>query len=187
MIDTIYKDDAALCADPCIEALHTELSAVLLNPLPGRYDQFRTKTGVARFALDLIHHCVVRHEVYGTTGVRAALDPRVAKTQVPRDGGTQGVDEWRSLACVALATARARFPAMLCSSDPDEAGKTFDFTYLLEGVDARYVPGMKSAFDNLQRDLEALEVKWHASPAEKKFNYDYFRAVPSELQTGPGY
>lgn len=176
LIDIIYDNDAAVTADECLQTFHDALRQVMVNGLPARYDAFKTKAGVARFASDTISHLVIRHQVYGTTAVKAAMDPRISVTQVPRDGGTCGVDEWRSLICVALATARARFTLLMG-----------DFTYLLDGVDERYKAPMHQAFVQLQGDLRALDEEWTATEAEKTFNYDYFRAVPSELHTGPGY
>ena len=176
IIDATYADDQAVINDTYLQDFWQELNRVLLNALPARYDNFQTKQGVARWAADTIHHLVVRHQVYGTTGVRAALDPRINTTQVPRDGGTPGVMEWRSLACVALATARARFVMLMG-----------DFSYLLDGVDPRYKSAMHQAFTQLQEDLSGLNKRWTASEADRQFNYDYFRATPEELHTGPGY
>ena len=149
---------------------------VLVNGLPERYHNFQTKAGVARFASDTIHHTVIRHQVYGTTGVKAALDPRIGSPQIPKDLGTPAVDEWRSLAYVALATARARFTLLMN-----------DFTYLLDGIDDRYQAPMRTVFDELQRDLKRLDHKWTRTDADKQYSIDYFRAVPSDLHTGPGY
>jgi hypothetical protein len=176
LVDAIYADDQAVQADGHLQAFYAKLVALVPRPLPARYDAFQTKAGVARYASDTIHHLVVRHQVYGTTGLRAALDPRISATQVPRDGGTPGVDEWRALACVALATARARFTPMLG-----------DFKYLIDGVDPRFDAPMRAAFDRLQHDLRALEDEWTATSNDRLFNYDYMRALPSSLHTGPGY
>ena len=175
LLDTIYADDRAVAADPFIRDFYGELLTVLPKGLPARYERFQTKGGLARFAVDSIHHMVIRHQVYGTTGV-PGLDPRIATTQVPRDGGTQGVDEWRSLASVALATAHARFTLLLG-----------DFTFLLDGVDDAYKPGMTKAFNALQTDLGALNQRWVANDAEREHNTNYFRAIPSDLHSGPGY
>ncbi len=176
LIDTIYATDNAVQEDRYLQAFHEGLLTVLRNGLPQRYEGFKTKAGVARFASDTIHHCVVRHQVYGTTGIRAALDPRISKVQVPCDTGTYAVDEWRSLAFVALATGKARFTLL-----------DNDFTYLLNGVDETYRDPMKAAFNQLQHDLKALDAQWNASESDRQWSYDYFRAVPSVLHTGPGY
>lgn len=176
LIEAIYAEDDQVKEDEYVQALHRELNLVLRNGLPPRYDAFQTRKGLARFASDTIQHVVVRHQVYGTTAVRAAMDPRISKTQVPADGGTSGVDEWRSLVAVALATARARFTLLMG-----------DFNYLLKGVDPEVVPEMQEAFERLQDDLLALDEKWKAGEKNKRFNYDYFRALPSDLHTGPGY
>ncbi len=180
LIDIIYADDQAVQNDQYLQDFHSGLLEVLLTGLPARYDGFQTKKGVARFAADTIHHAVVRHQVYGTTGIRAALDPRISTTQVPRDTGTPGVDEWRSLAFVALATGKARFTLLT-----DKTGK--DFTYLLDGVEVHYRQPMAKVFDELQKDLLKLDQQWTADPIEKDFNYNYFRAIPSVMHTGPGY
>ena len=180
LINIIYADDQAVQADQYLQDFHGGLLQVLLKGLPERYQGFQTKQGVARFAADTIHHAVIRHQVYGTTGIRAALDPRISTTQVPRDSGPPAIDEWRSLAYVALATGEARFTLLMC-----EPGK--DFTYLLEGVDSRYQKPMAKVFDQLQQDLKELDKAWNIDALEQKYNYEYFRAIPSDLRTGPGY
>ncbi len=180
LIDIIYETDADVRADRYVQDFHRGLTQVFLRGLPARYDAFATKKGLARFAADTIHHCTVRHQVYGTTGIKAALDPRISKTQVPKDGGTTGVEEWRSLAYVALATGKARFTLLT-----GEAGQ--DFTNLLGGVAEPKRGRMAEVFTKLQTDLRELDVKWTSGPDAKAFNYDYLRALPSELHTGPGY
>jgi hypothetical protein len=175
LVDIIYKDDAAVLDDRYMQDFFQELSLVLNKPLPPRYAKLQSKAGVSRFISDTVHHLVVRHQVYGTTGV-PGLDPRIATTQVPRDGGTAGVDEWRSLASVALATAHARFVLLLG-----------DFKYLLDDVDGKYRERMRDVYDRLQEDLRVLDAKWTSTDEEKDFNRNYFRAVPSEMHTGPGY
>ena len=180
LINIIYPDDRAVKADKYLQDFHKNLLEVLPKGLPERYNGFQTRQGIARFAADTIHHTVVRHQVYGTTGIRAALDPRISTTQVPKDSGTPAIDEWRSLAYVALATGEARFTLLLC-----DQGK--GFSYLLDGIDKQYQKPMSIVFDQLQDDLKALDKAWTANLAEKTFNYEYFRALPSDLHTGPGY
>ena len=180
IINAVYADDLAVQEDIYLQDFYDSLSNVFIKGLPARYAAFQTKKGIARFAIDTIHHMVIRHQVYGTTGIRAALDPRISNTQVPRDSGTPGLDEWRSLAYVAQATGEARF-TLLTGNE----GK--DFTYLLKGVDDRYRETMAKAFTALQNNLQALNQEWTADKAEQQFNYDYFRAIPEELHTGPGY
>ena len=176
LIDIIYPDDQAVQQDNYLQEFHEALLVVMENGLPERYHKFQTKEGVARFASDTIHHTVIRHQVYGTTGVKAALDPRIGSPQVPRDTGTPAVDEWRSLAYVALATGRARFTLLMN-----------DFTYLLDGIEEQYQEKMRPVFDQLQEDLKVLDDKWTATEEQKEYNTNYFRSVPSNLHTGPGY
>jgi hypothetical protein len=165
-----------------LQNFHAGLLQTMIKGLPARYEGFQTKAGVARFASDTMHHAVVRHQVYGTTGIRAALDPRISKVQVPMDGGTPAINEWRSLAFVAfvafvaLATVKARFTLL-----------KGDFTNLLNGVDAKYKDDMHKVFDQLQENLTQLEAEWTATEEDKLRNYNYFRAIPSVLHTGPGY
>ncbi len=180
LMDIIYTDDESVVADQYVQDLYRGLNEVMVNGLPDRYEAFRTKSGLSRWASDTIHHLVIRHQVYGTTGVKAAMDPRISSTQVPKDGGTPGVDEWRSLICVALATARARFTLLV---GPDGQ----DFTYLLNGVHEKYKTPMTEVFRKLQADLLALEKAWTQDEGDHEYNYNYFRALPSELHTGPGY
>lgn len=180
LIDIIYADDHAVRADTYLQDLYRGLNEVMLRGLPARYAGFQSKAGVSRWASDTIHHLVIRHQVYGTTGVKAAMDPRISTTQVPKDGGTPGVDEWRSLICVALATARSRFTLLVGKHGQD-------FTYLLDGVDEHCKRPMAKVFEQLQKDLLALDREWAADAIEKEYNYNYFRALPSDLHTGPGY
>jgi len=180
LIDIIYASDDDVRNDRHLQDFHRGLVEVFVRGLPTRYDRFQSKAGVARFAADTIHHATVRHQVYGTTGIKAALDPRISKTQVPKDGGTTAVEEWRSLAYVALATGKARFTLLTGPSGQD-------FTYLLAGVEEPRRERMATVFTKLQTDLRALETKWTSEPSSKVDNYDYLRALPSELHTGPGY
>lgn len=176
LVEIIYKDDLAVQGDRNLQDFHNALLNLLLNGLPSRYDGFQSKKGVALFISDTIHHVVVRHEVYGSTGVRLALDPRINNLQIPRDGGTNSVDEWRSLACVSLATSRVRFTSLLN-----------DFKYLLEDVEAKFRPAMAKVYDQLQDDLKDLETAWNSNETDKKRNFEYLRPTPSELDTGAGY
>ena len=180
LIDIIYEDDAAVQNDKYLQDVYRGMNQVIFKGLPDRYDQFQTKKGVSRWATDTIHHLVVRHQVYGTTGINAAMDPRISSSQIPKDRGTPGVDEWRSLMCVGLATACARFTLLV-----GEGGETF--VYLLDGVDEKYKDAMAEVFVQLQEDMVALDHKWRADNIQKEFNYNYFRAAPSDLRTGPGY
>lgn len=180
LINIIYASDEAVQADIYLQKFHSGLIQVLVNGLPERYDNFQTRKGVARFAADTIHHTVVRHQVYGTTGIKAATDPRISKLQIPKDDYTPGVDEWRSFAGVANATAYARFTLLT-----GETGQ--DFKNLLEAVADKYKSDMSSAFDELQQDLQTLNEEWTKTGVDRAFNYDYFRAIPEDLHTGPGY
>lgn len=180
LIDIIYEDDTAVQNDKYLQDVYRGINQVIFKGLPDRYDQFQTKAGVSRWASDTIHHLVIRHQVYGTTGINAAMDPRISNSQIPKDRGTPGVDEWRSLMCVGLATACARFTLLV-----GEGGETF--TYLLDGVDEKYKDDMAEVFVQLQEDMLALDRKWRADNIQKDFNYNYFRATPSDLRTGPGY
>lgn len=176
VVNAVYASDDDVANDKYLQCFHQNLLEVLVKGLPVRYQNFTTKKGLVRYLVDTIHHLVVRHQVYGTTGIRAAMDPRISKVQVPKDMGTMAVDEWRSLAYVALATGRARFTLLMDN-----------FTYLLEGVDNKYLPAMTDAFNTLQSDLKTLELKWNSSAEEQTFNEEYFRALPTSLHTGPGY
>ena len=176
IIDVIYPKEEDLLADKYLRDFHDGLKVVLLKELPKRYEEFKTKKGVSRYATDTIHHMVIRHQVYGTTGIPAALDPRISKTMVPRDGSTYSTNDWRSLAFVALATGQARFTLLIN-----------DFTYLLDGVEDKYREAMVEIFNLLQEDLKILDAEWNTTEEEKEFNYSYFRAIPSSLHTGAGY
>lgn len=180
IIDCIYANDEDVANDQYIQDMLCGLKEVFFKPLPDRYDDLKTKKGLSRWASDTMHHLIVRHQVYGTTGINSAIDPRISSPQVPKDRGTPGVDEWRSLMGVALATACARFTLLYGKNDEK-------FVYLLDGLKPKYKEGMTPIFEQLHDDLEALDKKWTKDSANMDFNYNYFRAIPSDLRTGPGY
>jgi len=176
MVDCIYLDDEAVEADEYLRALALELSNVFRNPVPVRYEGLSTKKGITRFIIDTMHHLIVRHQVLGTTGTTTPLDARINQLQVPKDGGTSGVDEYLSAMFVVLGTARTRFTPLMN-----------DFKYLLKDVDNAYVDKMKTFFDDLQSDLLKLETDWTKDDTQLRFNLNYYRVLPSEVHTGPGY
>jgi hypothetical protein len=176
IVDCVYPDDRAVEADDCLRALALELSNVFRNPIPERYHGLSTKKGITRFIIDTMHHLVVRHQILGTTGTSTPLDARINQLQVPKDGGTSGVDEYLSTMFVVLGTARTRFTPLMN-----------DFKYLLDDLDNAYVHKMKVLFDELQSDLLKLESDWTADETQLEFNRNYYRVLPSEVHTGPGY
>lgn len=180
IINLVYHEDSDVVNDKYIQDMLRGMKQVFFKGLPERYDDLKTKKGLSRWASDTMHHLIIRHQVYGTTGINAAIDPRIGSTQVPKDRGTQGVDEWRSLMGVALATACSRFTLLFGENDEK-------FIYLLEGLAPKYQKGMTPIFEQLHTDLENLNEKWTKTSTDLEFNYNYFRAIPSDLRTGPGY
>ena len=180
IINLIYKDDNEVANDKYIQDMLRGMKQLFFKGLPDRYDDLKTIKGLSRWASDTIHHLVIRHQVYGTTGINAAIDPRISSSQIPKDRGTPGVDEWRSLMGVALATACSRFTLLYGKNDEK-------FTYLLDGLKPEYKNGMTPIFEQLHDDLEDLDIKWTKDSADLEFNYNYFRSIPSDLRTGPGY
>lgn len=176
----VYGSDDEVRDDKYIQDMLRGMKEVFFKGLPDRYDDLKTRAGLSRWASDTIHHLVVRHQVYGTSGVRAAMDPRISTTQVPKDRGTPGVDEWRSLIGVALATACSRFTLLYGKNEEK-------FVYLLKGLKPEYIEVMRPRFEELHDDLEKLDKKWTKNSADLEYNYNYFRAIPSDLRTGPGY
>ena len=174
LVNAAYPTDDAVSGDECVQSFYAHLSAVFALPLPARYDRFRTKAGLSRFISDTMHHLIVRHEIYGTSGVRLALDPRINKVQVPRDGGPYAVDEWRSLACVAMATSRVRYTQLM--TDFSNAFEDLEGS----GLRAAYV----AAFKAMQDRLKALDIRFREDGIE---NYDTLRLLPTELDIGAGY
>lgn len=69
---------------------------------PNHFDELRTRSGLARFSADMLHHLFIRHDVYGTSGIRLAVDPRINKAHVPKDGCICGK--------TGVATAALRWP-----------------------------------------------------------------------------
>jgi hypothetical protein len=130
------------------------------------------------------------------------------QTQVPKDGGPTGVDEWRSLAFVTLATAYVDFCPLLQDPDNAIADKKRDLESVFDDATPVKVQGafrdkdpdetaaklqsqMKDAFQVMQVDLRALNDEWEYTGkgkiAEADLNYQYFRPLPKDLTTGPGY
>jgi hypothetical protein len=178
--------------------------------MPDRYNKFQTVEGVTRFMADTTQHVVVRHQFYGTTAVGPAMDPRLGSSQVPKDGGTPGVDEWRSLAFVGLATAYANFVHII--PDPNEDPNSMDDRQLKDIFeDATPIDGsscthltkkMQLAWKQMQGSLRSLNDKWIGEDSHRSYgpekrvsptnwkndiNYMYCRPLPEDLHTGPGY
>lgn len=174
IVDSHYPDDAAVVIDDSIQILYANLDKTFQQPLPDRYQKFQTRDGLARFIADTMHHLIIRHEVYGTTGVRLALDPRINKVQVPKDGGPYAVDEWRSLACVAMATSRVRYTLLMT-----------DFKHVFDDLKDDHVrQKFGDAYDQMKRRLHNLEVQFTSGGVD---NYATLRPLPSELDIGAGY
>lgn len=174
LVEAAFGNDADVAADECVQVLNANLDAMFRQPLPDRFDDLKTRTGLARFIADTMHHLIIRHEVYGTSGVRLALDPRINKVQVPKDGGTYGVDEWRSLACVAMATSRVRYTKLMT-----------DFTNVFEDLrDPELRRKYINAHNQMKSQLQALESEFRSDGVE---SYDTLRLLPSELDIGAGY
>lgn len=174
LIESAYPTDAKVESDECVQVLFANLTATFRQPLPSRFDELKTRTGLARFIADMMHHLIIRHEVYGTSGVRLALDPRINKVQVPKDGGPYGIDEWRSLACVAMATSRVRYTQLMT-----------DYTNVFDDLtDADIKQKYRDAHTQLKAQLAALETEFKSDEVE---NYDTLRLLPSELDIGAGY
>ena len=174
LVDAVYDDDHSVEHDECVQTLYSNLASIFKVNLPDRYDQLKTKAGLSRFISDTMHHLIIRHEVYGTTGVRLALDPRINKVQVPKDGGPPAIDEWRSLACVAMATSRVRYTLLM----PDFAHVFEDLRD--ETVRTRFI----AAHHEMQRELSELETQYKGDGVD---NYETLRLLPSDLDIGAGY
>jgi hypothetical protein len=174
LVDAAYASDAQLAKDPCVQTLHGNLSSLFRVALPERYGRLQTKAGLSRFIADLMHHLIIRHEVYGTSGVRLALDPRINKVQVPKDGGPPAIDEWRSLACVAMATSRVRYTLLV----PDFSNVFADLR------DPAVREQYQAAHERMQAQLAELEQRYLSDGVD---NYETLRLLPSELDIGAGY
>ena len=131
----------------------------------------------------------------------------IGGTQIPVDGGPPAVDEWRSLAFVALATAYANFVHIV--EDPQNYTATMNYTPIHTIFDdatpvhdgserSDLVRRMKNAWELMQEDLKKLEEDWTDLPYGeykrgnspnwlKDENYMFERPLPSSLHTGPGY
>lgn len=206
MMDAVYGQgpaaDTAVATDEHLQNFHRGLRE-FIHKVPQRYDDFRTKAGVARFISDTIFHLTVKHEFYGNTGFFAAVDPRINSTQVPKDGGPPAVDEWLSLAFIFIGTAHPNFICLL--QDAQNTNKSqyerelvaiFEDATPIDqtspaSVYAELRKKMKKAFSNMQVDLRKLHEQWEyrgkGNRALGDENYMYFRPLPADLPTGPGY
>ncbi len=174
IVFSVYDTDSAVAEDIYIQKLFHNLEEIFLNKLPNRYTQLKTKEGLSIFMSDVMHHLIIQHEVYGTSSVRLALDPRINNTQVPRDGGTPSIEEWRSLACVAMATSRVRYTKL-----------NTDFKDVFDDIENPALKEkLRQAHDTLKEDLRNLETKWKNDGVD---NYGTLRLLPSDLDIGAGY
>jgi hypothetical protein len=174
IVNAAYGNDAKVATDECIQTLYANLSEMFHQPLPKRYARLETRSGLARFIADTMHHLIIRHEVYGTSGVRLSLDPRINKVQVPKDGGPYAVDEWRSLACVAMATSRVRYTKLMIN---------FENVFSdIEDEDLRQQ--FRLAHTQMKSRLQGLEDKFTSDGVD---NYQTLRLLPSDLDIGAGY
>lgn len=174
LVGASFAADSDVSNDDCIRVLFGNLTSLFPQPLPGRYDDLKTKSGLSRLIADLMHHLIIKHEIYGTSGVRLALDPRINKVQVPKDGGPSAVDEWRSLACVAMATSRVRYALLMT-----------DFKNTFEDIeDSRVREMFNTAHDQMKERLRSLEQQYLSDGVD---NYETLRPLPSELDIGAGY
>lgn len=174
IVDATYKNNREVADDECVHVLLGNLNAMFHRPLPERYADLKTRSGLARFIADTMHHLIIRHEVYGTSGVRLSLDPRINKVQVPRDGGTYAIDEWRSLACVAMATSRVRYTKLM-----------INFENVFSDIEDEAIrQEFRRAHTEMKRQLQELEEKYTSDGVD---NYQTLRLLPSDLDIGAGY
>ncbi|MEM7557814.1 MAG: hypothetical protein AAF394_01700 [Planctomycetota bacterium] len=175
IVEAAYKDDEEVAEDECVQSLLRHLEKYYPTALPERYGKLSTMEELIRFIGDTIHHLVIRHEVYGTTGVRLSLDPRINKVQVPKDGGPPAIDEWRSLACVAMATSRVRYTSLTETN----------FSNVFYDVQDPIVRSkMQKAHQTMKSELQKLETEFQTDGVD---NYQQLRPLPSELDIGAGY
>ena len=93
---------------------------------------------------------------------------------MPRDGGTYPVDEWRSLACVAMATSRVRYTKLMQN-----------FANVFRDIeDDKLQQEFRKAHTAMMGELRALEEKFNTDGVD---NYQTLRLLPSELDVGAGY
>ena len=204
-------DDANVQGDEALQKYYKALVCVF-HSMPARYDEFKTVKGVTTFIADSINHLVIRHQLYGTTAVASVMDPRLGSSQTPTDGGPPAVDEWRSLVYVALATAYANFVRLVYDASDYPADqierpleKIFDdATPVPSQVGATkqksvLIGDLKKAWRKLQTNLTKLQNEWvgeHDHDTDRDptpfnyredLNYMYFRPLPKDCHTGPGY
>ena len=174
IVDAAFSKDSDVANDECIQALFGNLSELFHQKLPKRYGKLKTKSGLARFIADTMHHLIISHEIYGTAGVRLSLDPRINKVQVPKDGGPPAIDEWRSLACVAMATSRVRYTSLL-----------INFSNVFNDLeDENLRAEFRKAHVKMKARLQKLEEKFNEDGVD---NYQSLRLLPSDLDIGAGY
>jgi hypothetical protein len=202
MICAVYVDDEQVRSDEALRSFYQSLGEFIFK-VPDRYHRFTTRAGVARFLSDTIFHLTVKHEFYGNTGFFAAVDPRINATQVPKDGGPPALDEWLSLVYSFSGAAYPNFICLLQDADnvdlveyERELVSIFDDATPVVKSNSADGPialrkKMKEIFLNMQRSLRGLHQQWkyrgNGIRAEADENYMYFRPLPADLPTGPGY
>lgn len=174
IVDATYSDDNQVVQDDCVQTLFANLKTLFHQQLPKRYAELTTRKGLVAFIAETMHHLIIRHEVYGTSGVRLSLDPRINKVQVPKDGRPPAIDEWRSLACVAMATSRVRYTKLMTN-----------FSSVFADIDDENIRReFRKAHARLKSQLQKLENEFTEDGVD---NYQTLRLLPSELDIGAGY
>jgi hypothetical protein len=205
VVHAIYADDAAVESDATLALFVHNINDFFRE---GQYMQdghhrMSTREDVSRFLSDTIFHLTVKHQSYGTDAVTGALDPRINSSQIPRDGGAPAVDEWRALCFVAIATAYPAFSHLLPVGNDGQNNVDSSVTDLVDIFDdatpilgstmpqGELVRLLKAAFATLQGRFRGLQENWaYNGNGEKHIedeNYMYFRCLPADLHTGPGF
>ncbi|KAL7557954.1 hypothetical protein ACA910_020323 [Epithemia clementina (nom. ined.)] len=193
------EDDTNVVGDQALQNYYKVLEEYF-HGMPDRYQKFQTFAGLVTFVADTIHHLVIRHQFYGTTGTVMAFDPRIGCTQTPKDLGPQGVDEWRSLVFVGMATAHANYVPLL--NDDHSLEDIFDdaTSVPLENgqalSDGELAEKLKGAWKKMQDAVQRLQTDWAMADSGQgterdnfanDYNYMYFRPLPQDCRLGPGF
>ena len=191
-------DDRNVQADQVLQNYYSALENIFQS-MPERYEQFQSLHGIVTFVADTIHHLVIRHHVYGTSGTVMAFDPRLGFTQTAKDGGPPALDAYRSLEFAGMATAYANFVRLVVrNGQEDKFQKVFDdATPVPRAVGAtlsqvELVHEMKLAWSEMQSSLRDLQRCWEVvssdeEPHRSDINFMYCRPTPNELHSGPGF
>jgi hypothetical protein len=194
IVNAVYADDTALRKDAQLKRFADELrvamggvvvqgaAAAVPVQLPARH-QLDSRKSLARFIADAIFCITIRHEIYGRISTRYGDDYTIIQGQVPEDFGNPAVEDYHSLVYIALATSRPNY-IKLKGTTLDEY---VDFLDPLRKSSTDLHAKCVCAYQDVQRELLAIQETFTATAEQVRINTDYCRPLPEDLCIGAAY